>query len=68
MHTFQGSEAPVVIFDTVVDDPHWRVGLFMAQRNEQNRRLINVAVTRARSRLVIVGDFPYIRRQGRRLY
>jgi superfamily I DNA and/or RNA helicase len=26
-HSFQGNEAPVVILDLVVDEPHWRVGL-----------------------------------------
>ena len=66
VHTFQGSEAPIVIFDTVVDEPHWRVNLFMPVLNNDIRRLLNVAVTRAQSRLVLVGDFPYIHRQAKK--
>ena len=66
IHNFQGSEAQVVIFDTVVDEPHWRVNLFMPSINEDIRRLLNVAITRAQSRLVLVGDFPYIHKQAKK--
>lgn len=66
VHSFQGSEAPVVIFDTVVDEPHWRVNLFMPSINEDIRRLLNVAITRAQSRLVLVGDFPYIHKMAKK--
>jgi hypothetical protein len=59
-HSFQGSEAPVVILDLVNDDPHWRVGVFFDDEGKQTTmRLFNVAVTRAKSRLIIVGDFKY---------
>ena len=47
-HTFQGSEASVVIFDLVIDEPHWRVGLMINAYDENNKRLLNVAMTRAR--------------------
>lgn len=67
-HTFQGSEAPVVIFDLVVDEPHWRVALFTPDFDDTNRRLLNVALTRAQRRLVIVGDFDYARRNGKRAF
>jgi hypothetical protein len=67
-HTFQGSEAPIVIFDLVVDEPHWRVGLFAPDFDETNRRLLNVALTRAQSRLVLVGDFEYARKNGKRAF
>ncbi len=50
----------VVIFDTVIDEPHWRANLFIPSLNEEICRLLNVAITRAQSRLVMVGDFPYI--------
>lgn len=67
VHSFQGSEADVVIFDLVVDEPHFRVNLFMKtpQIMEQMRRLFNVAVTRAKFKLIIVGDFKYCRTKGR---
>lgn len=66
IHNFQGSEAPVVIFDTVVDEPHRRVNLFVPSINEDIRRLLNVAITRAQSRLVLVGDFPYIHKMAKK--
>lgn len=65
-HTFQGNEAPVVIFDLVNDEPHWRVGMFDSRRDASTQRLLNVALTRAQRRLIIVGDFVWIERQARR--
>lgn len=67
-HTFQGSEAPVMIFDLVNDEPHWKVGMFMASRNEDFKRLLNVALTRAQRRLILVGDFDYIAKQGKKAF
>ena len=67
-HNFQGSEADLVIFDLVNDDPHWRVAMFMAQHDDTNIRLLNVALTRAKRRLIIVGDFSYNHRQGRKAF
>ena len=29
IHSFQGSEADIVIFDLVIDEPHWKANLFM---------------------------------------
>jgi DNA-binding CsgD family transcriptional regulator len=67
-HTFQGSEAPVVIFDLVNDEPHWRVGMFDPKRDESTSRLLNVALTRPRHRLIIVGDFTYVGTKGRQAF
>jgi hypothetical protein len=67
-HSFQGSEADVVILDLVNDEPQWRVGLFTPSRDEQNRRLLNVAMTRARRRLIIVGDFKYIQSLSKKAF
>ena len=68
VHSFQGSEAPIVILDLVNDEPHWRVGLFNPSRNEENQRLLNVAITRARRRLFIVGDFEYCKRLSKNAF
>lgn len=67
-HTFQGSEAPVMIFDLVNDEPHWKVAMFMQSRNDDFKRLLNVALTRAQRRLIIVGDFDYIAKQGKKAF
>jgi hypothetical protein len=65
-HSFQGSEAPVVILDLVNGEPHRRAGMFDAAYNEEHQRLLNVAVTRAQRRLVVVGDFDFIARAANR--
>jgi hypothetical protein len=65
-HTFQGSEAPVVIFDFVLDEPHRQAGLFDPRRNDDNLRLLNVALTRARRRLIVLGDFAWISQHANR--
>src|SRR5205823_398600 len=39
--------------------PHWKVRLFTPANDSNNRRLVNVALTRARRRLFIVGNFSY---------
>ncbi len=67
-HSFQGSEADVVIFDTVVDEPHFRVNLFMPSLDEDLKCLLNVALTRAKFRLFVLGDFDYCQKQGRKAF
>lgn len=67
-HSFQGKEADVVIIDLVNDEPHRRVALFQRDFDEATRRLLNVAFTRARRRLVVIGDFSYMRAQGRHAF
>ena len=67
-HSLQGSEADVVILDLVNDEPHWRVGMFTPQYDLTNKRLLNVALTRARRRLVVVGDFDYIQKQAKKAF
>lgn len=59
-HSFQGSEADMVILDLVNDDPHWKVRMFIPANDKQMKQLLNVAVTRARRRLVVVGDLDYV--------
>ena len=73
IHSFQGSEADIVIFDLVIDEPHWKANLFMnnfsvkkpngevmeVKVNEDLQKMFNVAVTRAKFQLFIIGDFEY---------
>jgi hypothetical protein len=67
-HSFQGSEADAVILDLVVDEPHWKTNLFVPQASEEMRRLLNVALTRARRRLIIVADFDWCSARGKQAF
>ncbi len=67
-HSFQGSEAEVVIFDLVNDEPHWKVAMFMPSLDEDTKRLLNVALSRARRRLIIVGDLEYISKCAKKAF
>ena len=68
VHNFQGSEADLVIFDFVNDEPHHRVGMFIPALDENIKRLINVALTRAKRRLFVVGDFDYIQKLAKKAF
>lgn len=57
VHQFQGSERDVVVFDAVESYPFQQAG-YLLKKNENRSimRLINVAVTRARGKLVTVAN------------
>lgn len=67
IHSFQGSEADIVIFDLVLDEPHWRANLFLTDEeiNKGLRKMFNVAVTRAKFKLYIVGNFAYCQKRAK---
>ncbi len=67
IHSFQGSEADIVIFDLVIDEPHWKANLFInsPEANESLKKMFNVAITRARFKLFVVGDFDYCQRRAK---
>lgn len=67
IHSFQGSEADIVIFDLVIDEPHWKANLFLTDKevNENLRKMFNVAVTRAKFKLYIVGNFAYCQKRAK---
>lgn len=57
VHQFQGSERDVIIFDAVESIPSPKVGWLMSKdENHSIARLINVAITRAKGKLVLVGN------------
>jgi ssDNA-binding Zn-finger/Zn-ribbon topoisomerase 1 len=67
IHSFQGSEADIVIFDLVIDEPHWKANLFMTEKavNDDLRKMFNVAVTRAKFKLFVVGNFTYCQKRAK---
>lgn len=61
VHRFQGSEADVVVFDCADGPPRRRPAfLLRGGFGSSAMRLINVAVTRARGKLVVVGNAQYL--------
>ncbi|MBL7939854.1 MAG: AAA family ATPase [Flavobacteriales bacterium] len=53
IHSFQGSEYDIIVWD-VVDNSERRIG--QLYKGNTGERLVNVAVSRARQRLIVVGD------------
>ncbi|SDT80386.1 PLD-like domain-containing protein [Streptomyces sp. TLI_053] len=63
IHRFQGSQRPIVVFDTAVGagkDP----GIFYAGTglSSQTCRLLNVALSRAQDHLIVVADVEHLRK------
>ena len=56
VHQFQGSESDVVFFDAVESYPAKKPGWLMGKDFNSIKRLINVAVTRAKGKLVCVAN------------
>ena len=56
VHQFQGSESDVVFFDAVESYPAKRPGYLMGKDFNSIKRLINVAVTRARGKLICTAN------------
>ncbi len=57
VHQFQGSERDVVVFDTVESPPGKRPGVLTSStENGSADRLVNVAITRARGKLITIAN------------
>lgn len=61
IHRFQGREKRVVVFDTV-DAPPDRSWFLDERRNPDFPRMLNVALSRSRDRLIVVGSIEGLRR------
>lgn len=65
VHTFQGNECDIVIFDSVLGEPHWTARLVDPHSKADVVKDLNVAVTRARHQLVFIGDGAWLDRKAK---
>jgi len=65
VHTFQGNECEVVIFDSVLGEPHWTSRFTNPADWSQVRRDLNVALTRARHQFIFVADTRWLRKYAK---
>ncbi|MDR6866290.1 RecA/RadA recombinase [Microbacterium resistens] len=66
-HRFQGQEYETVIFDLMQDDkPRWIAGadLRAGRRANSAAKLLNVALTRAKDRIFLIGNWEFVRSQS----
>lgn len=59
VHKFQGSECDMMIFDLVDSFPQSRPGILLTDK--KGDRLVNVAMTRARGKLLVMADADYMK-------
>lgn len=70
IHTFQGRERPVILFDTIMSgertsggERHYSVRPFDEEKNGLSvPRLLNVAFSRSKDRLIVLADMNHIQR------
>lgn len=60
VHTFQGGEADLVIFDSVLDEPYYSARLCNPRDAGEVKRELNVAVTRAKHKFIFVGSSEWL--------
>ena len=60
VHTFQGGEADLIIFDLVLDEPHWSARLNIPRFTDEVIKDLNVAVTRAESKFVFLASSEWL--------
>ena len=60
VHTFQGGEAELIIFDSVLDEPYFTARLCNPNKVKEVRRDLNVALTRAKSKFILVGSSAWL--------
>ena len=65
VHTFQGNECDVIIFDSVLGEPHWTSRFTNPLDWQEVKRDLNVALTRARYQFVFVGDSRWMNKYAR---
>jgi superfamily I DNA and/or RNA helicase len=65
VHRFQGQERDVIVFDTVDASPQ-KPGVLTSSTGERGSaaNLINVSISRARAKLIVVADVEYFRKEA----
>jgi hypothetical protein len=66
VHRFQGLERTAIVFDTVEAPPERPAPLVSGGYGSEAMRLINVAITRAQSELVVIAHVEHLGRMLRR--
>jgi len=66
VHTFQGNQADIVIFDSTLDEPYWTARLCNPKGDvKEVIRDLNVAVTRARNKFIFVGSSEWLHKYAK---
>lgn len=60
VHKFQGRDKEIIIFD-LVEAPGTRAGFLSERTNNSAPNLINVAISRAKSKLIIIANLTHVR-------
>lgn len=64
VHTFQGGEADLIIFDSVLDEPYFSARLCNPRDANDVKRDLNVAVTRAKNKFILVGSSEWLNKHA----
>lgn len=65
VHTFQGNQADLIIFDSVLDNPYYTARLCTPKNADDVLKDLNVAVTRAKYKFVFIGSSEWLNRHAR---
>jgi len=65
VHSFQGNQADLIVFDSVLDKPYYSARLINPKVTKDVLRDLNVAVTRAKNKFVFVGSSEWLNKYAR---
>ncbi|MFH1673367.1 MAG: AAA domain-containing protein [Pseudomonadota bacterium] len=65
VHTFQGNQADLIIFDSVLDEPYYTARLCNPKVTEDVLKDLNVSVTRAKNKFVFIGSSEWLNKHAK---